>query len=192
MIKLNPDIFLFEKVITEDLIEKLLSLREKSNHTDRINLGESDHNLLLEFNNFWMDEIEPKMMNDLFSVYDVENDIGFNVSEETIFRLKEWIKTKWRDLYLLSYTESNSTRGVKDVHWDFSGITFVGCLSDQFEGGILSFPRQGISVKLKKGDIVIFPGGITHPHCVSSITKGRRDVIIGQSLNIVDDHKVEY
>jgi hypothetical protein len=192
MIKLNPDIFLFEKVITEDLIEKLLSLREKSNHTDRINIGESDHNLLLEFNNFWLDEIEPKMMNDLFSVYDVENDIGFNVSEETISRLKEWIKTKWRDLYLLSYTESNSTRGVKDVHWDFSGITFVGCLSDQFEGGILSFPRQGISVKLKRGDIVIFPGGITHPHCVSSITKGRRDVIIGQSLNIVDDHKVEY
>ena len=192
MIKLNPDIFLFEGIITNDLIEKLLFLRKNSNHTDRINLGDSDLELLREFDLFWMKEIEPKMMEDLFSVYDVENDIGFNVSEETISRLKEWIKTKWRDLYLLSYTESNSARGNKDVHWDFSGITFVGCLSDQFEGGILSFPRQSISVGLKKGDIIIFPGGITHPHSVSSITGGRRDVIIGQSLNIVDDHKVAY
>ena len=192
MIKLNPDIFLFEGVISDSLIEKLLSLREKSKHTDRINLWESDSNLLLEFNDFWMKEVEPEMMDDFFSVYDVESNTGFNVSEETITRLKEWLKTRWRDLYLLSYTESNSTRGVKDVHWDFSGITFVGCLSDEFEGGVLSFPRQEISVKLKKGDIVIFPGGITHPHCVSSITRGRRDVIIGQSLNIIDDHKVEY
>jgi len=48
MIKLNPDIFLFEGAINNDLIEKLLSLRNRSKHTDRINLWESDSNLLLD------------------------------------------------------------------------------------------------------------------------------------------------
>jgi hypothetical protein len=192
MIKLNPDIFLFDNIIPDDLILKLLEVRKNSNHTDRIDLHLADLDLLREFDNFWMSGIEPRMMDDFFSVYDIENNIGFNASEDTVNNLKNWIKTKWRDLYLLSYNTMNSYRGDKDVHWDFSGLTFVGCLTDEYEGGILSFPRQNISTKLKKGDIIIFPGGITHPHCVSSITKGSRNVIIGQSLNIKDSHWIEY
>jgi hypothetical protein len=184
MIRLNSEIFVFQNIINPDLISKLIQVRKDSHHTDRVNLHESSMDIFHEFHSFWLEEVEPKLMNEYFSVYDVENDIGFNVSQETISNLKEWIKTKWRDLYLLNYNESSKSRAEKDVHWDFSGITFVGCLSEDYEGGFLCFPRHDITYRLNLGDIIIFPGGITHPHYVTGVTKGHRNVIVGQSLNI--------
>jgi len=192
MIRLNSEIFVFQNIINSDLISKLIGVRKDSHHTDRINLHESSMGILHEFNNFWMEEIEPKLMNEYFLVYDIKNDIGFNVSQETISNLKEWVKTKWRDLYLLNYNEFSRGRAEKDVHWDFSGITFVGCLSEDYEGGLLCFPRHNITYRLNLGDIIIFPGGITHPHYVTGVTKGYRNVIVGQSLNIKDEYEVEY
>ena len=192
MIRLNSEIFVFQNIINSNLISKLIQVRRDSHHTDRVNLHESNMDIFQEFNNFWMEEVEPELMMEYFSVYDVENDIGFNSSQETISNLKEWIKTKWRDLYLLNYNESSKSRAEKDVHWDFSGITFVGGLSEGYEGGLLCFPRHNITYRLNIGDIIIFPGGITHPHYVTEVTKGHRDVIVGQSLNIKDGYKIEY
>lgn len=186
MIKLTNDIFIFENVLKDNLIYKLNKIREDLEHNDRINLAEVDREILYEFNQFWMNEIEPKIMNEYFSTYDIENGIGYNVSEETIESLREWLKTKWRDLYMLTYNTDINSNGEKNVHWDFSFMTFVGCLSENFDGGVLFFPRQNVNYKLKIGDIIVFPGGITHPHYVTKVTEGQRNVLIGQSFNIVD------
>jgi hypothetical protein len=186
MIKLTNDIFIFENVLKNDLIYRLNKIREDLGHNDRINLDKKNEDILNEFNQFWMKEIEPKIMDEYFSTYDIENGIGYNVSEETIQSLREWIKTRWRDLYLLLYNTNTNTNAEKNVHWDFSFMTFVGCLSENFEGGVLFFPRQNVNYKLKMGDIITFPGGITHPHYVTKVTKGQRNVIVGQSLNIKD------
>ena len=186
MIKLTNDIFIFENVLKDNLIYKLNKIREDLEHNDRINLAEVDGEILYEFNQFWMNEIEPKIMNEYFSTYDIENGIGYNVSEETIESLREWLKTKWRDLYMLTYSTDINDNGEKNVHWDFSFMTFVGCLSENFDGGVLFFPRQNVNYKLKIGDIIVFPGGITHPHYVTKVTEGQRNVLVGQSFNIVD------
>jgi hypothetical protein len=186
MIKLTNDIFIFENVLKDNLIYKLNKIREDLEHNDRINLAEVNREVLYEFNQFWMNEIEPKIMNEYFSTYDIENGIGYNVSEETIESLREWLKTKWRDLYMLTYNTDINSNGEKNVHWDFSFMTFVGCLSENFVGGVLFFPRQNVNYKLKMGDIIVFPGGITHPHYVTKVTEGQRNVLIGQSFNIVD------
>jgi|694.fasta_scaffold40588_6 hypothetical protein len=186
MIKLTNDIFIFENVLKDNLIYKLNKIRKDLEHNDRINLAEANGEVLYEFNQFWMNEIEPKIMNEYFSTYDIENGIGYNVSEETIESLREWLKTKWRDLYMLTYNTDMNSNGEKNVHWDFSFMTFVGCLSENFDGGVLFFPRQNVNYKLKMGDIIVFPGGITHPHYVTKVTEGQRNVLIGQSFNIVD------
>jgi hypothetical protein len=186
MIKLTNDIFIFENVLKSDFICQLNKIREDIKHNDRIDLDKTDTKILDEFNIFWMLEIESKIMDEYFSVYNIENGVGYNVSEETINSLKDWLKTKWRDLYLLTYNTNVNTNGEKNVHWDFSFMTFVGCLSENFEGGILYFPRQNVNYKLKMGDVIVFPGGLTHPHYVTKVTEGKRNVLIGQSLNIVD------
>ena len=40
----------------------------------------------------------------------------------------------------------------------------VICLNDDYEGGEFCFPIQDIKVKLKKGQIIVFPPYWTHPH----------------------------
>lgn len=184
MLKLTNDIFVFENVLNENLIDRLNKIREDSGHNNRIDLFKTNTNIMYEFNQFWEQEIESKIMDEYFSIYDIENGIGYNASEETINELKEWLKIKWRNLYLLMYDEKTNINGEKNVHWDFSFMTFVACTSQFFEGGVLVFPRQNVSYKLKIGDIIVFPGGITHPHYVTMVTKGQRNVLVGQSLNL--------
>jgi hypothetical protein len=192
MLKLTSDIFVFENVLNENLIFKLNKIREDSKHNNRIDLYKTNTNVLYEFNQFWGEEIEPKIMDEYFSIYNIENGIGYNVSNETINGMKEWLKIKWRDTYLLTYDKNINTNGEKNIHWDFSFMTFVSCLSKFYDGGLLVFPRQNINYNLKLGDIIVFPGGITHPHYVTKVTEGQRNVLVGQSLNIVDNHKLDY
>lgn len=192
MINLGNDIFLFKDILKDDLINEILLLRDNSNHFDRIDLIGDNIGLLYKFDKLWMELIEPEIMQEYLQIYDVDNNVGMNVSVTTINEIKEYCKTKWRDLFILNYNLENSVDCDKRVHFDFSGLSVVGALNDDFEGGELCFPRHNIKHKLSKGDLIIFPGGLTHPHFVTPTTKGIRDVIVGQSLTITQYHKIEY
>lgn len=192
MKQIDLDIFVFPNVIPNELINQLLLMRNNGGHLDRINVNEVDMNIFHMFNDFWMCKIEDYYLNHYLQIYNSEDGIGLNSSDETIRGIKEYNKTKWRDLFLLHYNPVNLNSGKKTTHWDFTGITAVGCLNDEYEGGELIFPRQKISYRLKKGDVIIFPGGLTHPHYVEPVTNGFRDVIVGQSMTLVQDHKINY
>jgi uncharacterized protein YukE len=45
----------------------------------------------------------------------------------------------------------------------------VFTLNDDYEGGVFNFPQQEVSVKLKKGSVIVFPPYWTHPHQVSKL-----------------------
>lgn len=192
MKNLGCDVILFENVIPNDLVNKFINLRINSNHNNRIDIHQINMDLFNEFNIFWLNNIEKPMLDDYFKIYDVNSNKGFNVSEQTIKDIKDYVATKWRDVFLLHYSQENSGNSENNVHWDFSGLTTVGCLSENYVGGILSFPRQNLKIKLYKGDVIVFPGGITHPHYVTPTTGGYRDVIVGQSLTLPQDHKIVY
>jgi hypothetical protein len=192
MKNLGSDIFVFEKIIPEYFIDTLTELRINSKHCNRIDLVGKNLHLLYEFDRIWMESIEPDLLGEYLKIYDVEQKIGYNVSRNTIESIRKYCQTKWRDLFILHYNQENSKDTDKRVHWDFSGLTAVGALNADYEGGELCFPRHNIEYKLDKGDIIIFPGGLTHPHYVNSVRKGRRNVIVGQSLTLVQDHKIDY
>ena len=192
MKKIDLDIFLFDSVLPSDLCERLYKLGLGMNTAIRLDLIEEDEELFHEFNKFWIQNIEDEYLNEYLKLYKPEEGIGFTAGNDAVNFLKEYNKTKWRDLFLLYYDETKLNAGLKNVHWDFSNITMVACLNDGYEGGDLVFPRQNVFVKLKKGDIVIFPGGFTHPHYVDFISSGHRIVLVGQTLFPEQDHKVEY
>jgi predicted 2-oxoglutarate/Fe(II)-dependent dioxygenase YbiX len=50
-------------------------------------------------------------------------------------------------------------------------------LTDDFEGGELYFPKLGVTIKPKAGQLVLFPGGHEYSHGVSKITSGKRIVL---------------
>lgn len=60
-------------------------------------------------------------------------------------------------------------------HRRLSGVYFC---NDDFDGGELVFPRQGLVVGPEKGMLVLFPSGFTHPHESTEVTRGTKYSIV--------------
>lgn len=60
-------------------------------------------------------------------------------------------------------------------HRRISAVAFV---NDDYEGGELHFPRQGITVWPEEGMLVLFPSNFTHPHEVLPVKRGTRYSIV--------------
>lgn len=84
---------------------------------------------------------------------------------------------------LLRYREGGFFKEHVDVTRDHPvlghrRLSVVIFCNDNFEGGDLVFPRQGLTIKPEAGQMVIFPSGFTHPHEVEPITGGTRYSIV--------------
>lgn len=64
------------------------------------------------------------------------------------------------------------------AEYEFLLYTTLFYLNDEYEGGEICFPNQGVVYKPKAGDVIFFPcGGTEHPHSVNQIISGRRYTI---------------
>ena len=78
-----------------------------------------------------------------------------------------------RDAFLIKY-EMDKQRDLP-LHNDASLVTGSVKLNDDYEGGVLEFPRQKLSNKdIPIGKCILFPGQVTHGHLSTSITKGTK------------------
>ena len=195
MREIGADILYFEKFLDRDITNSLISLLDeheegmfnKDNHKVTFPFSELKGRLALynfpnhlkEFNNFWFSNVEDMMLDYYFMFLD---------DKDTIPECKQVAKTEWKDIFLQVYKPSyfNSSNS---IHIDFSGITFIACLDDDYEGGELNLPKQNVNIKLGARDIIIFPGNYTHPHGLSEVTSGKRRVLVGQSLGNRQRHK---
>ena len=97
--------------------------------------------------------------------------IEFNNSYElrgnlTLNRCHVNIMHENAELAAHSDQDKNVTTGIKSY---IAGLF----LTDNYEGGELTFPELGASIKPNKGDLVLFPGHCTN-HGVNKVTKGTR------------------
>ena len=68
-----------------------------------------------------------------------------------------------RDAFIIKY-EMDKQRSLR-LHNDASLVTGSVKFNDDYEGGLLEFPRQGISNKaVPVGKCLLFPGQVTHAH----------------------------
>lgn len=182
MIKLHDDIFLFENLLTEEIIEEGLKIvSDKTRQSYGIEEGSHFFHLI---NDLWFDKVEDPLHEEYFRLVPLP--------AETIKSLREFTKTDWRDLFFLRYYPENTRELSTYVHADFSTWTFSACFvnSDSYSGGSLCFPRQGVKKKLNRGDVVVFPGGLTHLHYTENIEEGERIVLVGQSMPYKQDHRL--
>ena len=78
-----------------------------------------------------------------------------------------------RDAFLIKY-EMEKQRDLP-LHNDASLVTGSVKLNDNYEGGVLEFPRQKLSNKdIPIGKCILFPGQVTHGHLSTSITEGTK------------------
>ena len=77
------------------------------------------------------------------------------------------------------------------LHVDNSLITFLVKLNDNYGGCDTVFPRQKWDTRnLKKGEMVINPGIITHPHYTTKLTWGEKYTLVGR-VTILDVRESE-
>ena len=56
-------------------------------------------------------------------------------------------------------------------------LSVIGALNDDYEGGsLIMFDDE--EIRLKKGDIMVFPSSFQYPHRVAPVTKGVRDTFV--------------
>ena len=76
-----------------------------------------------------------------------------------------------RDAFIIKY-EMDKQRELR-VHNDASLVTGSIKLNDDYTGGILEFPRQGIDNKdIPVGKCILFPGQVTHGHTSTKLESG--------------------
>lgn len=73
-------------------------------------------------------------------------------------------------LFAIKYAMDGQTK--LPIHHDQSFISGSVKLNDDYEGGLLSFPKQIYDNRhVSVGDIILWPGDITHPHlCTDLLT----------------------
>jgi GR25 family glycosyltransferase involved in LPS biosynthesis len=78
-----------------------------------------------------------------------------------------------RDAFIMKYNPE--TQKELNLHTDASLVTGSIKLNDDYEGGELVFPRQGVSNnRVPVGNCILFPGMVTHGHECKEITKGTK------------------
>ena len=78
-----------------------------------------------------------------------------------------------RDAFIIKY-EMDKQRSLR-LHNDASLVTGSIKLNDDYEGGILEFPRQGVSNKdVPVGKCILFPGQVTHGHTSTELQSGTK------------------
>lgn len=191
MIEITKSILLFKNILPKPLIHKLKQLIVEQETINVFNLDGNfkgtknryevydSKELYDEFNKFWFDEIELKYQNHFLGY--IEDKFSYN-------KALKHNKSEWKDLFVHLYNKD--TVDDNPIHIDFSGISFSCGLSDDYEGGELYFPRQDITYKLNTGDLLLFPGSITHPHLVKTVTDGDRIVLVGQTMGPPQKHKL--
>ena len=76
-----------------------------------------------------------------------------------------------RDVFVIRYAlgEQESLR----LHHDVAQVSASVKLNENYRGGVLEFPRQGVSNEaLEVGELLAWPSLVTHPHATSSLESG--------------------
>jgi GR25 family glycosyltransferase involved in LPS biosynthesis len=76
-----------------------------------------------------------------------------------------------KDCFIMRYTMD--TQRSLGLHHDTSLVTGSVKLNTGYSGGILQFPRSGMTNEnIPLGHMMIFPGQVTHPHLCTELTSG--------------------
>ena len=154
---LSDDIILID-FMSRDMCEKMISLAEEK----EFHIMEGDkvpsQDLRLREIGLWK-SLESHWMN---TVYDIVHEYWHPCH---LYGL--------RDAFIIKY-EMDKQRSLR-LHTDASLVTGSVKLNDDYEGGLLEFPRQGISNKdVPVGKCLLFPGQVTHGHTSTELQKGTK------------------
>lgn len=114
----------------------------------------------------WLDSLFLNAVEELVKMLSKHYGGSIDVVKDSGFRLNRYPEGHG---YAYHIDQSNYTSELKERK-----ISVVFSANDDYSGGELVFPRQGVSLKLKENSFTIFPSNYTHPHEVRPVTSGER------------------
>ena len=156
---LDKDIFVLYNFLSNDFCDDLIAECEK--------LGEWQE---LKNDIYPAQEIRLKKLNSIY--YEAFN-------KAYLRKIVPLVENRWsplkmygiRDLFTIKY--SMDTQRKLNLHHDMSLVSGSLKLNNNYSGGELHFPRQGVSnSQLDVGSIILWPGQVTHPHECKELQSG--------------------
>jgi len=155
--KISDDMLLID-FMSADMCEKMISLSEKHTFKSLSYDKVKGQELRLREFGLW-DELEDHWNTNIYPIV-----------HEFWNPCHMW---GMRDAFLIKY-EMEKQRDLP-LHNDASLVTGSVKLNDDYEGGVLEFPRQKLSNKdIPIGKCILFPGQVTHGHLSTPITEGTK------------------
>ena len=158
---LDRDILLLYNFLNEDYCEELIRVADEFNEWKQ-----------LPNDKFPGQEVRLKK---LYEKY-------YNIYEKAYFsKFVPVVEKYWkplsmygiRDLFVIKYEVGKQTS--LRLHHDMSLVTGSMKLNNDYTGGILKFPRQGVdNLETPIGSVIIWPGQVTHGHECTEITSGTK------------------
>ena len=103
------------------------------------------------------------------------------VEEDLGMRLWPVLQKHWafidyyglRDAFVIKYSKGGQVD--LRMHHDVAQVSASIKLNDDYRGGELVFPRQGVSnAELAVGEVIAWPSLVTHPHEAKKLTSGTK------------------
>ena len=82
------------------------------------------------------------------------------------------------EVYILRYRADNGKQQGMEAHYDGEPLACILTLNSEFEGGGTFYPKWGYVAKVGPGEMMLYPGGLSHLHGGRKITAGRRYVLL--------------
>lgn len=177
---LNDYIVIIENIISDKLQNKIVKDLKSKNflphkyndtiaNTKYSNLDDQELEINFNYTNSDYEDLVKKCV-DVY-VQNIPSIEGAYLSKISKARYNKYVKNRRMELH------------VDHIHSLFDGerkgipaLSILGLLNDNFNGG--EFIMWDKDMKLKAGDIIIFPSNFLYPHKVNKITDGERFSVI--------------
>lgn len=182
-IRLTKDIVLYENFLSPEVSAKLVKVLDKhaelglitwmpisfyESYSSVLPLDGDEHVIAEELSPNIFSEIKDGIVNAVASVHDIDPKIVSQIGYHT---------QKWEPgAYARIHSDNTDEQGNSGAFTRSRYAAFL-YLNDDFEGGMLQFPGQDLSIKPKVGMLAAFDGGFNNMHEVTLITSGVRYTI---------------
>lgn len=182
----SDNIVTLEDFMTEDEIVALNDFIRNNKEWDYTETHYNEEGTIIYDSEYWKDRVAtfptidrqnpeiPQIIRGMVARLKVEVDKFFNVNAHpTSPALVRWLPGQYQNPHADKELHEGADRGKPNdfPYYDIAGLFYI---NDDYEGGELYFPNQGIKFKPKRGAAYFFPGDMNYIHGVTRIESGTR------------------
>lgn len=180
------NIIALEDFMTEEEITALDTFIRQNQNWDETETHYNEDGVVIYDSEYWKDRVAtydtirktneeiPQIIQGMVARLKVEVDKHFSVDAvPTSPAMVRWLPGQLQMPHADKELHEEPNRGVPNdfPYYDIAGLFYI---NDDYEGGELYFPLQGIQFKPKRGAAYFFPGDMNYIHGVTKIESGIR------------------